>query len=100
MVLCGSNDLEGREVKREEGETLAYKGGMRFFEVSAKTGEGIKNMFYSSIVDLPIFREFNINKDYSIKELILENEVENEDCEFKHEKLNNLLNQQKIIKIE
>ena len=87
MVLCGTKiDLKGREVKREEGENLAYKEGMRFFEVSAKTGEGIKNMFYSSIADLPIFGKYNIKKDFLIKELILENEGENEEYEIKQEK--------------
>ena len=87
MVLCGTKiDLKGREIKREEGENLAYKEGMRFFEVSAKTGEGIKNMFYSSIADLPIFGKYNIKKDFLIKELILENEGENEDYEIKQEK--------------
>ena len=44
-------DLIYREVKKEEGEALAQKEGLIFFEVSALNGYGIKNMFYNSIVN-------------------------------------------------
>ena len=78
LVLCGNKiDLEKREVKEEEGEELAKKEGITFFEVSAKTGENIKNMFYSVVADLPTFSESNANKDNLIKELMEENAVEN-----------------------
>jgi Ras-related protein Rab-6A len=78
LVLCGNKiDLENREVKKEEGEALAQKEGLAFFEVSAKTGEGIKNMFYSSVADLSTFAENNSNKENLVKELLQENGVEN-----------------------
>jgi len=78
LVLCGNKiDLENREVKEEEGEELAKKEGISFFEVSAKTDENIKNMFYSVVADLPTFSESNANKENLIKELMEENGVEN-----------------------
>ena len=78
LVLCGNKiDLSNREVKKEEGEELAKKEGIQFFEVSAKTDENIKNMFYSVVVELPTFSENNANKENLIKELMQENGVEN-----------------------
>ena len=77
LILCGNKiDLEKREVTKEEGEALAQKEGIAFFETSAKTAEGIKNMFYSAVSDLPIFAENN-NKENLLKELMEENGVEN-----------------------
>ena len=79
IVLCGNKiDLENREVKKEEGEELAKKEGISFFEVSAKTNDNIKNMFYNVVVDLPTFAENNANKENLIQELMQENGVENE----------------------
>ena len=78
LVLCGNKiDLAEREVKREEGEALAQKEGIAYFEVSAKTGDNIKNMFYNSVADLPTFSENNSNKENLVKELLQENEKEN-----------------------
>ena len=78
LVLCGNKiDLNNREVKLEEGEELARKEGIQFFEVSAKTDENIKNMFYRVVVELPTFSENNENKENLIKELMQENGVEN-----------------------
>ena len=77
LVLCGNKiDLEKREVTKEEGEALAQKEGIAFYEMSAKSGEGIKNMFYSAVSDLTVFAENN-NKESLIKELMEENGVEN-----------------------
>lgn len=76
IILCGNKiDLENREVKKEEGEELAKKEGISFFEVSAKTDENIKNMFYSVVCELPVFA--NSNKENVIKELMKENGVTN-----------------------
>ena len=70
LVLCGNKiDLENREVTKEVGE---------FFEVSAKTGDEIKNMIYSSVADLSIFKEYNLNKENLVKELLQENENKKE----------------------
>ena len=78
IVLCGNKiDLENREVKKEEGEELAKKEGISFFEVSAKTNDNIKNMFYNVIAELPTFSQNNTNKESVIKELMQENGVEN-----------------------
>ena len=77
LVLCGNKiDLEKREVTKEEGEALAQKEGIAFYEMSAKSGEGIKNMFYNAVSDLTVFAENN-NKESLIKELMDENGVEN-----------------------
>ena len=77
LVLCGNKtDLEKREVTKEEGEAFAQKESLAFFETSAKTGDGIKQMFYSAVSDLPVFAENN-NKESLMKELMEENGVEN-----------------------
>ena len=78
LVLCGNKiDLTTREVEKSEGEQFAQKEGISFFEVSAKTAENIKFMFYSVIADLPTFAEGATNKENLIKELQQENGVEN-----------------------
>ena len=78
LILCGNKiDLQNREVKIEEGEELAKKENMPFYEVSAKTNENIKNMFYSVVAKLPAFDQNNTNIDSLIKELMQENGVEN-----------------------
>ena len=77
LVLCGNKtDLEKREVTKEEGEALAQKESLAYFETSAKTGDGIKLMFYTAVSDLPVFAENN-NKESLMKELMEENGVEN-----------------------
>ena len=79
LVLCGNKiDLENREVTKEVGEALAKKEGIPFFEVSAKTGDEIKNMIYSSVADLSIFKEYNLDKKSLVKELLQENENKKE----------------------
>ena len=83
LVLCGNKiDLTTREVEECEGEEFAQKEGISFFEVSAKTDENIKFMFYSVIADLPTFAEGATNKENLIKELQQENGVENEVSNF------------------
>ena len=43
---------------------------MMFFETSARSGEGVDNMMYSSIVKLPFFDQYKFeNKEILIKEL-------------------------------
>ena len=78
LILCGNKiDLQNREVQKETGEEFAKKEGIFFFEVSAKTNENVKNMFYNVVVELPTFAEDNTNKDNLVKELMQENGVEN-----------------------
>ena len=75
IILCGNNyTLEERKVSKEEGEEFAKKKGLTFFEICTKTNYNIKNMFYSSIAELPIFNKEIKNKEKFIKELIEENE--------------------------
>jgi small GTP-binding protein len=78
VVLVGNKiDLERREVETKEGEELAKKEGLLFFECSAKTNENIMNMFYSSIARLLIIEIDNESKsDNIIRELIEENASE------------------------
>ena len=77
LILCGNKiDLENREVKKEEGEEFAKKENIPFYEVSAKTEENIKDMFYKVICDLPTFAD-NKNKENLIKELMQEDGVTN-----------------------
>ena len=58
FVLIGNKiDLNGnRKVTKEEGEKFAEEKGMEFVEVSAKTGEGIKELEY--ILAKIIYEEF------------------------------------------
>ena len=78
IILCANKiDLTTREVQRSEGEQFAKKEGFSFFEVSAKTNENVKSMFYTAIADLPTFAEGENNKESLIKELQEENGVEN-----------------------
>ena len=77
LVLCGNKiDLEKREVTKEEGEALAQKEGIGFYEVSAKMEKKIKNMFYS-VVDLSISNGCKLTKENLEKELLQENENKN-----------------------
>ena len=74
MVLCGNKIDLTREVEKSEGEELAKKEGLLFFECSAKTNENIKYMFYSAVVELPNFGiEDESEKESVIKELMEEN---------------------------
>ena len=74
MVLCGNKIDLTREVEKSEGEELAKKEGLLFFECSAKTNENIKYMFYSAVVESPNFGiEDESEKENVIKELMEEN---------------------------
>ena len=64
-------------IRTIENTTLVLCGNIQFFEVSAKTDENIKKMFYNVVVELPTFAENNTNKESLIKELMQENGVEN-----------------------
>ena len=55
-------DLEGRVISKEEGEKFAHDNNIKFFEVSAKTGEGIKDLF-NSITKGAIDKVFQANKE-------------------------------------
>jgi Ras-related protein Rab-6A len=75
LVLVGNkNDLE-RKVTTEEGKNLAKKEGMLFFETSAKTGDGVIEMFFTSFALIDFFndkRKGNNNEEL-VKDLIDQN---------------------------
>ena len=74
MILCGNKIDLKREVETNEGEELAKKEGLNFFECSAKTNENIKKMFFSSVALLPSFGIDNEpERENLIKELLEEN---------------------------
>ena len=77
MILCGNKIDLTREVQTNEGEELAKKEGLLFFECSAKTNENIKKMFFSSIAGLPTFGIYDEDeRENLILELLNENGVE------------------------
>ena len=61
LVLVGNKcDLEEqRQVTYEEGEEFAKENGMMFFEVSAKTGSNIENVFVQSAMEIATKIESN-----------------------------------------
>ncbi|KAH3901435.1 probable Vacuolar protein sorting-associated protein 21 [Saccharomycodes ludwigii] len=48
-----------RKVAKEEGQKLADDEGLMFFETSAKTGEGINNVFLSIAEKIPLKKKGN-----------------------------------------
>ena len=73
IVLCGNKTDLDRKVTTEEGRILANKESLLFFEVSAKNGENVNKMMYSSISELPFFEQFQVNKEELIKDLEIGN---------------------------
>ena len=47
IVLIGNkiDNVQERKISREQGDKLASEIGVKFFETSAKTGEGVKDLF-------------------------------------------------------
>jgi Ras-related protein Rab-5C len=56
IALAGNKvDLEAeRKVSKDTAQAFANEEGLLFFEVSAKTGEGVKNIFQSIAEKLPL----------------------------------------------
>jgi hypothetical protein len=74
-----------RKVETSEAEKLALKENILFFEISAKTNENVKKLFYSVIAELPFFEQFTTNKLKLIGELgniYLTLEEENNETRF------------------
>jgi small GTP-binding protein len=93
LVLVGNkSDLE-RKVKKEEGKKLAEKEGMLFFETSAKTADGIVDMFYTSFSMIDFFdsiRKANIDENL-VKQLIEQNVVSKDKKEDKNKFRNDIV---------
>ena len=76
IVLCGNKtDKEDlRKVTFEEGEKLANKKGMIFYEVSAKNNNNVLKMVFHAISQIPAFITFiGEERDNLIDDLIKEN---------------------------
>ena len=70
IALCGNKTDLQRNVSIQEGQILADKGNMPFYEVSAKSGDNINRMIYSCIAESPSFKKnYSDNKEDIIKEL-------------------------------
>ena len=67
IFLVGNKiDSPNRVVKREEAEAFAKKKNFRYFETSAKTGEGVEELFdelYNTIYNLNKKCENNLKED-------------------------------------
>ena len=104
LVLVGNkSDLE-RKVKNEEGKKLAEKEGMLFFETSAKTADGIVDMFYTSFSMIDFFdsiRKANIDENL-VKQLIEQNVVSKDKKEdqnkFRNDMVKNANNDDDVSK--
>ena len=69
-ILVGNKmDLEDmRQVKYEEGKSVADKNGMQFYETSAKAGTGIEDVFLGVAKDI-IQKHPNIVVESNVKML-------------------------------
>ena len=52
-LVANKVDLPNREVSREAGESLAQERGLLYFEVSAKSGEGVRAAFLELMDKIP-----------------------------------------------
>ena len=80
LVLVGNKceQEDGREVSYEEGQKLADKNGMKFYEATYKTGKNINEIFLDTLYD--IYRNGNINlkkNERKKEELKKENDKKN-----------------------
>ena len=85
LVLIGNKDdlEEKREVKKKEGEDLAKKNEIAYYELSAKrdNNNDIKKIFFNTVIELPTFSGYIDNKEKEglIDELIQENKENKKD---------------------
>ena len=80
MVLVGNkSDLsDKREISYDDGKDLAEKNNMLFFETSAKNGDNIEDIFYSSATEIAKKIEdgyYDLESDIGIKRGIDSNKV-------------------------
>jgi len=85
LILVGNKkDLE-RNVPLDEGQKFAQKEGMLFFETSAKTGEGVIDMFFKSFTTIDFFNDKrNENWDELTKDIIEQNMNPNQKTPVKY----------------
>lgn len=83
VLLVGNKiGLPNREVDTSEAEEIAEKCGVRYLEVSAKSGENIDEIFFN-ILDL-LIENYDFNEEKSIR---LEDKSDDEDEEEKKEEI-------------
>ena len=103
LVLVGNKtDLE-RKVKKEDGKKLADKEGMLFFETSAKTSDGVVDMFYTSFSKIDFFDSIRKEKgeENLINELIEQNVITKEkNIDNRNNKITTNLNNDDMSKNE
>lgn len=58
-----------RKVDKDNCDYLSKNYNCKYFEISAKTGENVKDMFYNSIALLPVFSMYTGNQNELVKEL-------------------------------
>lgn len=68
-MLCGNKTDLNRQVSSQEGQSLADKEKMIFFETSAKVSTNVSLMMYTCIAELPFFEQFQTDRETLIKEL-------------------------------
>lgn len=56
-------------MEAQEGQKLAAKEGLMFFELSAKTNLNLKKVFFSVVAELPFFEQFDQMKEKVVNEL-------------------------------
>ena len=85
LVLIGNKEdlKEKREVEKKEGEDLAKKNEIAYYELSAKkdNNNDIKKIFFNTVIELPTFSGYIDNKEKEglIDELIQENKENKKD---------------------
>ena len=74
IILIGNKIDLGRKITYEQGSEFAKKENIKFFETSAKTNEGLLNMFYTGISLLDFFDDIRNANNNLTNDLITENE--------------------------
>jgi hypothetical protein len=66
-------------VQIKDAISFAEKENIFYFEISAKTGENMKKMIYSSIAELPFFEQYKTpgDEDQILNQLEFENSERN-----------------------
>ena len=63
VIVGNKTDLENkRQISTEEAKNYCLENSFEFFEVSAKNGNGLFDMLFTSIANLPIFSLLNTEK--------------------------------------